>query len=576
MATKFGFRQTSRNKSMKQHFKVCFCFNRMFKLKVTEPPEEINNIFYRYTQNGTMNIDELYNFLVHFQGEEDGDATLRHAQSVFHSLRHLNIFQRRGLHFDAFFRYLFGDLNGPLNDQVHQDMNAPLAHYFLYTGHNSYLTGNQLSSESSTAPIIKALKKGVRVIELDLWPNSREDDVEVRHGGTLTSSVKLRDCLNAIRDNAFDASKYPVIITFEDHITPPLQRKVAKMVDDIFGGLLFRPSYSRQMKTFPSPESLKGKILISTKPPESPEIQGQRIQEEEIEWLEDKDYKSRENEKNESDDESEEDETLGYRNLISIHAGKPKGNVEHWLMEHDQVRRLSLSEQVLEEIAITRASDIVRFTQRNLLRIYPKGSRIDSSNYDPMNGWMHGAQMVAFNMQGHGHYLWYMEGMFKANGGCGYVKKPDFLLNNNKIYDPRVNNRSILKTLQVVVYMGEGWHSEFGQTHFDFYSPPDFRVQVGIHGVPVDTDTKITRTIEDEWIPVWNEELIFPLTCPELAILHIKVIERDFSGQHDFAGQACLPVSELKEGIRVVRLCDRKGEPYKYVRLLIQFRFSHH
>jgi phosphatidylinositol phospholipase C delta len=118
MATKFGFRQTSRNKSMKQHFKVCFCFNRMFKLKVTEPPEEINNIFYRYTQNGTMNIDELYNFLVHFQGEEDGDATLRHAQSVFHSLRHLNIFQRRGLHFDAFFRYLFGDLNGPLNDQV--------------------------------------------------------------------------------------------------------------------------------------------------------------------------------------------------------------------------------------------------------------------------------------------------------------------------------------------------------------------------------------------------------------------------------------------------------------------------
>jgi phosphatidylinositol phospholipase C delta len=40
-----------------------------------------------------------------------------------------------------------------------------------------------LSSESSTAPIIKALKKGVRVIELDLWPNSREDDVEVRHGG---------------------------------------------------------------------------------------------------------------------------------------------------------------------------------------------------------------------------------------------------------------------------------------------------------------------------------------------------------------------------------------------------------
>lgn len=66
---------------------------------------------------------------------------------------------------------------------MHHDMDAPLAHYFLYTGHNSYLTGNQLSSDSSVEPIIKALLKGVRVIELDLWPNSKQNNVEVRHGG---------------------------------------------------------------------------------------------------------------------------------------------------------------------------------------------------------------------------------------------------------------------------------------------------------------------------------------------------------------------------------------------------------
>ena len=40
-----------------------------------------------------------------------------------------------------------------------------------------------------------------------------------------------------------------------------------------------------------------------------------------------------------------------------------------------------------------------RFTQRNILRIYPKGTRFDSSNYNPMIGWTHGAQMVALNMQ---------------------------------------------------------------------------------------------------------------------------------------------------------------------------------
>ena len=61
-------------------------------------------------------------------------------------------------------------------------MTAPLSHYFVYTGHNSYLTGNQLSSDCSDVPIIQALQRGVRVIELDIWPNSTKDNVDVLHG----------------------------------------------------------------------------------------------------------------------------------------------------------------------------------------------------------------------------------------------------------------------------------------------------------------------------------------------------------------------------------------------------------
>ncbi|GER54953.1 1-phosphatidylinositol-4,5-bisphosphate phosphodiesterase [Striga asiatica] len=38
-------------------------------------------------------------------------------------------------------------------------------------------------------------------------------------------------------------------------------------------------------------------------------------------------------------------------------------------------------------------------TQRNMLTVYPKGIHFDSSNYNPLIGWTHGAQMVAFNMQ---------------------------------------------------------------------------------------------------------------------------------------------------------------------------------
>jgi phosphatidylinositol phospholipase C delta len=88
---------------------------------------------------------------------------------------------------DDFHRFLFSDdLNPPLRrPQVHHDMAAPLSHYYVYTGHNSYLTGNQLSSDCSDVPIIKALQRGVRVIELDMWPNSAEDDINILHGRLL-------------------------------------------------------------------------------------------------------------------------------------------------------------------------------------------------------------------------------------------------------------------------------------------------------------------------------------------------------------------------------------------------------
>lgn len=42
---------------------------------------------------------------------------------------------------------------------------------------------------------------------------------------------------------------------------------------------------------------------------------------------------------------------------------------------------------------------LFRFTKKNILRVYPKGERVKSSNFKPHLGWMYGAQMVAFNMQ---------------------------------------------------------------------------------------------------------------------------------------------------------------------------------
>ncbi|CAO2840854.1 unnamed protein product [Amaranthus hypochondriacus] len=564
----------------KQAYEFCFCYRRMFKLKMAEPPEDVVNIFNNYSDNGVMSIERFHNFLVDFQGEEK--ATYDHAQNIFNSLKHLHVFQRKGLHLDDFFKYLFGDLNPPLAPLgVHNDMTAPLAHYFLYTGHNSYLTGNQLSSTSSIVPIIKALRSGVRVIELDLWPNSKKNDVDVYHGGTMTPPVKLIKCLEAIKENAFYASEYPVIITFEDHLDSFLQ---AKMVTTTFGNMLFP---GMDFLEFPSPESLKRRILISTKQPKESrdslkeeEHSEQKLKESthtSVHALEDKGRSQITQSGMEEEDEDEEETLIPeYKNLICIHAVKGRGGLENLLkVDSKRAARLSLKEQKLENIVRTRSTDIIRFTQKNLLRVYPKGTRILSSNYDPFIGWTHGAQMVALNMQGYGKYLWIMQGMFRANGGCGYVKKPDFLLNigsNNEVSDPSIR-RQVKKILKVTIYMGEGWHLEFNQTHFNQYSPPDFFTKLQVLGVPADKKKVKTVPIEDQWIPLWNEEFEFPLTVPELAVLRIEVRDYNMSRRHDFGGQTCLPVSELQSGIRAVPLYNKKGERYKFVKLLMRFQF---
>lgn len=97
--------------------------------------------------------------------------------------------------------------------------------------------------------------------------------------------------------------------------------------------------------------------------------------------------------------------------------------------------------------------------------------------------------------------------------------------------------------------------------------------QVHIVGVPADLAKRKTRIIGDDWAPVWNEEFTFPLTVPDLALLRIEVYEYDMSEKDDFGGQTCLPVSELKTGIRSVPLYDKKGKKLPNVRLLMKFEF---
>ncbi|RYQ83790.1 hypothetical protein Ahy_B10g102638 isoform A [Arachis hypogaea] len=597
-----------KKKEMKKEiykYKVLNFLTRKFELKKQEPSLDIKEAFHMFAKGGEyMSNDQLLGFMLEHQG--DKNCTLMDLEVVLLQIAgNSNTTSReQGLSLMEFINFLLlDDFNGPLKTEVHHDMSAPLSHYFMYTGHNSYLTGNQLTSDCSDKPIIEALQQGVRVIELDLWPSSNEDGIKVVHGRTLTTPVLLTKCLESIKKYAFVKSDFPVILTLEDHLTSKLQAKFTEKATQIFGDMLYYPK-TDYLTEFPSPESLKNLVVISTKPPKEyahsnsvmdkgsnnnhmqNESEPSSGEEEEL-WnveLPDSMAQLTTEENNVSDEDTNicdfkpnQQNAPEYKHLIAIHGGKSKGSVKDRLKaDSEVVKRLSLSEKKLKSASESHGKDIIRFTQKNILRVYPKGERIKSTNFRPHLGWMYGAQMVAFNMQGHGKSLWLMQGMFRANGGCGYVKKPEFLTRKNSHedeFDPR-RTLPVKQILRVNVYLGVGWRSDFGATHFDLFSPPDFYTKVCLVGVPTDCVKKRTRVIKDNWLPVWDEEFEFPLTVPELALLRIEVKDKD-KGKDDFAGQTCLPVSELRLGFRSVALHDRKGKKFKSVKLLMRQLHTH-
>ncbi|KAI8431911.1 hypothetical protein MSG28_004462 [Choristoneura fumiferana] len=457
--------------------KEAFTFDKFYALyhKIC-PRNDIEELFRSITQGKSdrINLEQFVNFLNEKQRDPRLNEILYPLYEDKRAIEIINTYEQneearndKCLTKDGLIRYLMSDENAPVFlDRLdnYMDMDQPLAHYYINSSHNTYLSGRQFGGKSSVEMYRQVLLAGCRCVELDCWDGKGEDEEPIiTHGMAMCTDILFKDVIYALRDTAFVTSDYPIILSFENHCCKAQQYKLAKYCDEILGDLLLKeqlPDYPLEPgQPLPPPSMLKRKIMIKNKRLK-PEVERQ-----ELELFRQGQFVIEDEEKEDASavaiTDKKPEEIVAEAATAGDDAPPPVAytgsttNVHPWLssmvnyaqpikfqgFEEADKKNIhhnmsSFAETTGMNYLKTQAIDFVNYNKRQMSRIYPKGTRADSSNYMPQVFWNAGCQMVSLNFQTSDLPMQLNQGKFEYNGNCGYLLKPDFMRRADRSFDP--------------------------------------------------------------------------------------------------------------------------------------------
>ncbi|KAI0376453.1 PLC-like phosphodiesterase [Hypomontagnella monticulosa] len=611
-----------------------------------------------------------------------------------------DIATRDALDFAGFLSYMTSSAADALAPPVKtdQDLTWPLASYFISSSHNTYLTGNQLNSDSDADAYRNVLLRGCRCVEIDVWDgddsdvesgsssDSDEDEdakeikairkasrtqkltsklpgslasrlektslgkkltgkgsleteskvekkkdgggpaagattttaapprktpspqaaaVEPRvlHGYTLTKEVSFREVCKAIRDSAFVVTDLPLIVSLEVHCNQQQQEAMVRIMNEVWAGLLL-PQPSDDAKILPAPADLRRKILVKVKyaPPDTHASGAEEDSADRLPPVATADPKA----KGSSSAAQKVKKASKIIQALSALGVYTRG-VSFKSLSQPEAKMpthiFSLSEGGVAEVHESEAARLFEHNREYIMRTYPSGMRIGSSNLDPVAFWRKGIQIVALNWQKWDEGMMLNEGMFAGTGG--YVLKPegyrgrkpivvesadDAKAGGEKKVAPVPATSTILHQnldLSITVLaaqnlpMPEADDKESGfkpYVKIELHTEPPHDAHLSVTG----TSASSTRAKEGEYKartktqrgvdPDYKGETLavakgVPGVVPELAFVRF-LVKDDEIGRDDLAAWACIRLDRLRNGYRFVHFLDREGKESRGVLLV--------
>ncbi|XP_006168727.1 1-phosphatidylinositol 4,5-bisphosphate phosphodiesterase delta-4 isoform X2 [Tupaia chinensis] len=541
---------------------------------------EVQELFESFSADGQkLTLLEFVDFLQEKQKETDHVSDLalefinRYEPSESGKLRHV-------LSMDGFLSYLCskdGDIFNPACLPIYQDMTQPLNHYFINSSHNTYLVKDQLYGQSSVEGYIRALKRGCRCVEVDIWDGPNGEPI-VYHGHTLTSRILFKDVVATVAQYAFQTSDYPVILSLENHCSWEQQQTMAYHLTEILGEQLLSATLDGQPPIqLPSPEDLRWKILVKGKKLSTLEedLEGEEEEEKTETELEGKEAELGMAMHPEMETELETQKLSPLRKdikekkftsvlcpalsaLVVYLKSVTFHNFTHSKEHYHFYEMSSFSETKAKSLVKEAGNEFVQHNAWQLSRVYPSGLRTDSSNFNPQELWNAGCQLVAMNVQTAGPEMDICDGLFRQNGGCGYVLKPDFLRDTQSSFHPeRPINTFKPRLLLIQVISGQQLPKVKKTKEGSIVDP---LVKVQIFGTRPDTAQQETNYVDNNGFnPHWGETLRFRVLVPELAMLRFVVKDYDWKSRDDFIGQYTLPLTCMQQGYRHIHLLSKDG-----------------